>query len=61
MTAWSIHLEGAATLLKTRGVDTSDCVLGRQGLKLFIQFRSQLVKPSDYELVWSSLTHGIVN
>jgi hypothetical protein len=48
MTAWSSHLQGAATLLETRGVDLSKCILGRKGLKLFLQFRSQLVKDSNY-------------
>jgi hypothetical protein len=43
MTAKSSHLEGAAALLGARGVDRGNCLLGPQGLNLFLHFRSQLV------------------
>jgi hypothetical protein len=50
MRGWSNHLQGAATLLDTRGVDVSNCVLGRKGMQLFLQFRSQVVRHSNYRL-----------
>lgn len=43
-TAWSTHLEGAASLVQARGVDIANCILGMKGLKLYLQFRSQLVR-----------------
>jgi hypothetical protein len=43
MRTWSSHLDGAATLFGARGVDISNCTLGRKGLKLHLQLRSQTV------------------
>jgi hypothetical protein len=43
MKAWSSHLDGAAALFEARGVDISNCTLGRKGLKLHFQLRNQIV------------------
>jgi hypothetical protein len=59
MTAKSSHLQGASALLETRGVNVSKCVLGRKGLYLFLHFRSQLVKHSDYVTFIKSNTKAV--